>query len=340
MDPTAERRFGVSTRLTNEKIVIAEQAFDRMGNIPASELIDAVAQYVEHRTSNRLLKTVIVETAIAEFITAKEAEDLRGRSIGDLRTRLGQFEEANGTKPVSSITVEQVKKYVAGDGTIGPQTRKNNLTVLSGFFAWAMDQKYTQENPCKSVNPPRVSNEAPKAFSLERVKKILQTAQEIKGGILLPWVVLGLWCGLRPEEINKVQWNAIDLKNGHIKLDETVTKVGRRRVVELHETAVQWMKLAEGKTIKPKVRDIAEFKDMAGFTPRRRKRAGLQADENEWISDGLRHTAISYTFALNQDEAKTAYWAGNSPAVIKKHYLHLVTPQESAQFWNIIPPVE
>jgi hypothetical protein len=36
----------------------------------------------------------------------------------------------------------------------------------------------------------------------------------------------------------------------------------------------------------------------------------------------------------------TALQAGNSEAIIKKHYLNLVSPEEADAFWQIVPAHE
>jgi hypothetical protein len=36
----------------------------------------------------------------------------------------------------------------------------------------------------------------------------------------------------------------------------------------------------------------------------------------------------------------TALQAGNSEAIIKKHYLNLVSPEEAEAFWKILPACE
>jgi hypothetical protein len=36
----------------------------------------------------------------------------------------------------------------------------------------------------------------------------------------------------------------------------------------------------------------------------------------------------------------TALQAGNSEAIIKKHYLNLVSPEEADAFWKIVPAIE
>jgi hypothetical protein len=54
----------------------------------------------------------------------------------------------------------------------------------------------------------------------------------------------------------------------------------------------------------------------------------------------LRHTFISMHVAKFRSMGDTALQAGNSEAIIKKHYLNLVSPEEADAFWQIVPAHE
>jgi hypothetical protein len=53
--------------------------------------------------------------------------------------------------------------------------------------------------------------------------------------------------------------------------------------------------------------------------------------------DCLRHTFVSMHVARFRSMGDTALQAGNSEAIIKKHYLNLVSPDEADAFWKILP---
>jgi hypothetical protein len=53
--------------------------------------------------------------------------------------------------------------------------------------------------------------------------------------------------------------------------------------------------------------------------------------------DVLRHVYISMHVAKFRSMGDTALQAGNSEAIIKKHYLNLMTPEEADAFWKIVP---
>ena len=66
--------------------------------------------------------------------------------------------------------------------------------------------------------------------------------------------------------------------------------------------------------------------------------ADLDADKlKPWPDNGLRHSAISYRLAATQDLAKTSLEAGNSPVMVKRHYLHLVKPSAAVSWFEVRP---
>jgi hypothetical protein len=56
-----------------------------------------------------------------------------------------------------------------------------------------------------------------------------------------------------------------------------------------------------------------------------------------WPHNALRHSYISYRIAVVQSAAQVALEAGNSPAIIFKHYRELVTKEAAAQWFGIMP---
>ena len=74
------------------------------------------------------------------------------------------------------------------------------------------------------------------------------------------------------------------------------------------------------------------FKGGAAKTPQEKAtEVGLKT----WVKDYTRHTAISYRVRQTGDIHRTATWAGNSPAIIRSHYLGLVGGFEAEKFWSI-----
>jgi integrase len=147
---------------------------------------------------------------------------------------------------------------------------------------------------------------------------------------IIPWLALGMFCGIRPEEIEKVTWADVDIKQKHVMIDAAASKVRRRRTVPLNQTALAWLKTCTfGLGDKP----ITPEKS----TLRRGRRALRDATGIEWAQDILRHTAASYLLQLHQDAPRVAHWLGNSPRILESRYKNIVTPNECKKFWRLTP---
>ena len=66
-------------------------------------------------------------------------------------------------------------------------------------------------------------------------------------------------------------------------------------------------------------------------------RLPCSAANMEWKRNALRHSFVSYRLAQTQNAAQVSLEAGNSPAMVFRHYRELVTPAAAAAWWAIAP---
>lgn len=57
----------------------------------------------------------------------------------------------------------------------------------------------------------------------------------------------------------------------------------------------------------------------------------------KWQRNCLRHSYISYAVAESNDIPAVAIHSGNSPAVIRKHYLRVVRPGAAKAWFSVLP---
>jgi integrase len=227
---------------------------------------------------------------------------------------------------------------------------------MNGFFVWAEAKGYTPKNPLANIQPIEKDENEPEVLSVEECQRLMQAAQEYKGGKLVPFVALALFAGLRPDqELQRITWDDIDAESESITISGKVAKMRGRRTVEAARLAKKskggkdtplpsnlflWIAphVKDHTPIKGKNwrRDFDAVKFLAGFgtpDPDDEKRKHLKP----WVQDYMRHTAISYHFALYEHEGKTAKWAGNSPDIVHRKYKGLVKPADVPKFWSIAP---
>jgi site-specific recombinase XerD len=260
--------------------------------------------------------------AITALVLAKTKANKRPAYVTSLEQYLTRWAKGQEARPISAVTFEEIDTFV--NGLPSMSSRATAINRLSTLFSFAIRKGWRNDNPCKRLERPHVDNGTPSILTVEEAKKILQFARA-KAKRFLPWLVLAMFGGVRPEEADKLTWDAIDLKRGLVKLDDKVTKTRMRRNVHLKPVAVQWLKLG-GDLPLPKVtrrRWVRKLRNALGW--------------EKWKKDVLRHSAASYWLASDQDAALVAMELGNSVDVLKKHYMELVTDEQAKKFWQLTP---
>lgn len=153
----------------------------------------------------------------------------------------------------------------------------------------------------------------------------------------LPLIVLGAFCGLRPQEIcpdtrpgslkPPLLWENFIWARGKLDVPAACAKDRRRRFVPLCDAALAFLK-----PLKKARGPVVPRLDMHRLTGAWAKAAGVR-----WRKDGLRHSYASYRLALIHDMGQLALEMGNSPAMIFRHYLDLKHDDEAAEWFSIRP---
>lgn len=337
----------VPTTLTIEQAREAEACFHRLQTSKVPLTMAAALEFaLTHWKPAQ--KRILVPDAIQSFLLEREGENKRSAHIKGLKVRLSRLGTAHAKDHVDEVTHDAMLALIHREGS-GPVNKNNDRRALCNFFNWCVTKKYCGESPMIGINPIEQDDREPEIMPLERVRRLLAAAAAHKDGALVPYVALCLFCGIRPDgEIQRLTWDNIDLEQGLVTVSG---KMRGRRVVEvvslqdqdaeghkvtLPANVVEWLRPHANKT--PLVgsnwrNEFAKVKEAAGY--------GTPTEENPklvpWPTDVMRHTAISYHFALCEHEGKTARWAGNSPDIIHQHYKGLVKPKDVRAFWSMTP---
>jgi integrase len=164
---------------------------------------------------------------------------------------------------------------------------------------------------------------------------------------MMGFVVLGMFGGLRPAEIARLDWSAVDLDAGTVIVAGSQAKTSRRRVVDLCANAVAWIKASAvtcngpicGKWWDARWRLFRHALGYAvGTGEKRVKRAEVLPVHGLWPQNALRHTFASMHYAHHQNEAALQVQMGHESAVmLHRHYRAIKTRAEAAKFWELKP---
>ncbi len=331
------------TWMTDVQIAFAEQALTVLSGIEeipynrvdAEPFLEAVEEYVINKAKRDEQVRKSLSDAIAIFKSEKKADGCRDAYLSPLGYRLDASAKKIGACFVFEINTQQISDYLYTIENL--TTRQSVRGNLCAFFNWCIVKNFCAESPVDKSKAVKIAQKEPDILPIASVKNMLKFAATHRSGKALSYVVLMLFCGLRREEAHKMTWKYIDLLEGHIKLDATITKLKNRRVSQIPQNAMEWLKLCDRKNkIDPGRRAEDNAKRAAGFFV---DSGGFKNDSTlpPWQADGLRHTCLSYRLSQTSDAASTAHWAGNSEDVLLKRYFGLVTRKQTEEFWNITP---
>lgn len=209
------------------------------------------------------------------------------------------------------------------------KTYNNRRGVVSTFLKYALQREWITDNPLVRIPSLRIRRRRVGAATLTA-----QQAQDMMAFVeeqhpsAVPFFVLCLFVGIRPclrtGEITRLRPEHFKLDEALLRVGGEVSKVREPRNVTLQSNVVAWLKAypLEKFPILPKNLQHTREKVVAKFN---------------LTHDILRHTFISMFVAKFRSLGEAALQAGNSEAIIRKHYLDLKGKEEAEQFWNIRP---
>ena len=271
--------------------------------------------------------------ALEDYLATKTTKGRTERHLGDLRSRLGRFVSDHPGKSLGDFGTPEVQRWLdrlkREDGDlVSPQTRRNFAAVLGGMFEHFRRRGSIAENPCKDLERESVHGEGDIEFwKPEEVEALLLGASPV----VLPGLAISLFCGLRTAEVVRLCWRDVDLEQRHVEVKAGSAKTASRRLAPIPANAVEWLLPRRGAP-----QDLVFPEDVTRFS-RRVTEAAEHAGVRR-VSNGARHSFVTYRTALTGDIARTASEAGNSPTMIHRHYRGLVVVAEAERFFGIRPP--
>ena len=306
-----------------EKVDVAAREYAvALSRLGGASLLDAVEAFIKS-TPGKTDKTIPV---LVEAYVASLKGDVSEQYLVRVRNRLRRF-AARFTGKLHEVCADEIEKWIKGFG-LGKRARNNERAAVIAFSNWAKDRGYLPEG--RDVEASKIKKVATTTtiaiFPVETVAKLLEALREERPE-LLPYAALGIFAGVRPFELMRLRfetalrWNFKD-----IEITAEEAKIGPRRLTKMFPNLAEW---------------LADYRDKTGpLAPRNaHEKLSRFVDKKgiEWSPDVMRHSFISYAVAFTESVGAVALWAGNSEAVIKKHYLKRVTKDEGKAFFAILP---
>lgn len=310
--------------LPREVQVEAAAAVETLTPYEGETIAKAVEFYVAHCLRFRNAPTA--GKIIKDFIPEREQLNQRESNIAELRQRLNVFARTFGNRKLAEITVEELTAWLRNPAW-SARSQIHYRRRVSMLYDYAIKRRWCEVNTAALLDNPEVEDTDIECFSVEECARMLEHADEAG---CLPLVALSLFAGLRRAEVCRLDWSNVNLPERTITIGGKTAKKRSRRVVAINDTLAAWLPLCAQprgavvtvakQTLDQRIQNLAE-------------KAGLTA----WKHNGLRHTFVTYHAAAHKDLPRTAYEAGNSVEVIKRHYDGLASEATAKRFWELCP---
>lgn len=278
-----------------------------------------------------------VADVVTELIMVKQSRGASDRYLKDLHYRLDRFADTF-KKDIGSVTTPEIQEWLDAQ-KLSPQSYVNFQRVVHLLFKFAVAHGYAVDNPVDGAERIKVRNGDVEIFKPAEMARILAAVSPE----FLPCIAIGAFAGLRTAEIQRLEWQDIDLPDRMITVAASKAKTASRRIVPIHDNLAEWLAPYAGR--EGKLWTMSEFP----FHREQRKAAAATAVEADpekgtkaqkavtWKANALRHSYASYRFAQTGDAGRVAGELGNSAAVVHRHYRELVKPADAERWFSIRP---
>jgi integrase len=294
-----------------------------------ASISEAVEFFMRHGTLVK--RPVLVGELVESFLWAKVEAGKSKRTLETYRGTLRSLARACPLTMAHELTAAQVQAWLSGQGWSG-RTQNGALGHFRSLYAWGREagQGHVAIDPSEGFAVKVESCEEIGTLTVDQCERMLRQGLQVPR--MMPYVVLGMFGGLRRAEIERLTWDAINLEERTVVVGAKISKTRQRRVVDLTGNAVAWIKAA-GEGVRGRTDRVAPA-NLKEKWPEFWPRCGLAV----WPNNGLRHTFASMHYAMWQDEAKLQAQMGHESAnMLHQHYRALKTRREAERFWALTP---
>jgi integrase len=266
------------------------EAKGKLGDVP---LIQAVGFYLKrHPKEPRRVQTVV-----DELIAAKKADGLSERYLQSLRWALPKFVAAFHCN-IGDVTAPQIGDWLRASG-LSPRTQNNLRNSVQTLFSYAKARRYLPKDYDEIDSVPLAKDRGGEIeiYSPSELEEILACASEL----LVPFLSLGAFAGVRHAEIQRLEWQDIRFDDDIIEIRAAKAKTASRRTVPILDNLREWLSPAQQSS-----ELVCPYRNVAFEMHMIAKRI-KQARRFAWAQgNGVTETELKRTDQLVREQAKPA----------------------------------
>jgi integrase len=292
-------------------------------------LAEAVRFWLVHHPASGAMPTL--DEALAAYLKSKGHR--RATTLTELRQRLTRLVKDFPGLSVAEVTTDTLDGWLTRT-LPDAENRRRYLNVFRTFFGYVCTRHGMEVNPAQGVIIEGIGADEREveAYTVEETRRIMLAAGASPlASKLVPVLAIGFFAGLRPAEVQGLDWSDVSLAARRVRVSPETAKKRRSRYVDISENLAEW---------------LAPYAQESGpvappFMTFRRQRARIMEQANcRLIKDGFRHSFGTYHLAAFEDANKTAAAMGHrgNTDLVYLHYRRLVTREEGQAYWTIRPP--
>lgn len=128
-----------------------------------------------------------------------------------------------GSMPMKSIKSIHCQRVINDMAGMSAKMLSRVSQLMYSIFDDALDNGLIVENPARKLKIPKGTKKSRRAITPTERKYILLTAEKHRAGL---WVLLMLYCGLRPAEAAGLRWMDVSIKDKTITVSQAIKRSG------------------------------------------------------------------------------------------------------------------
>ncbi len=201
-------------------------------------ITEAVREFVERReraNASRPFGELFAEIAEQKQLTRSENYAISFRkSCARLTPHFSQ-------RPISEITADELRDALSREA--GNSASQFNALRAHASVVWGVAAKrgWAPKNLTGAVDKMERRAAPIRTLTVEELRTLLATAEIESPDCVIP-IALQAFAGVRTEELRRLRWDCLDLEEGEMALDESITKTNHYRVVSLQPNLLAWIR--------------------------------------------------------------------------------------------------
>lgn len=123
--------------------------------------------------------TLILSRAIKLYLSQKRSEGFSPNTLKNKEFQLHRLLKGIGDRPVSEITLADLRTYVSTFDHLKASTRGITIRTIRPLFKWLVEEEFLDKNPALRLREPKLPKPVPKHLTIEELEHLREACQTV-----------------------------------------------------------------------------------------------------------------------------------------------------------------